>query len=65
MRILENVCRKGIGRNSITCVEHFSWVHKRSIGISGKLKSIVDVHCRKCLEGSSPVQISRTLAERG
>ena len=27
------------------------WDHKRCSGISGKLKSNVDFHCRRCLDG--------------
>ena len=45
------VCRKGVGDNSILCVECLRWVHKRCSGISGKLKSNEDFHCRRCLEG--------------
>ena len=45
------VYRKGVGDNSIRCVECLRWVHKRCSGISGKLKSNVDFHCRRCLEG--------------
>ena len=45
------VCRKGVGDNSIRCMECLRWVHKRCSGISGKLKSNVDFHCRRCLEG--------------
>ena len=45
------VCRKGVGDNSIRCVECLRWVHKRCSGISGKLKSNVDFHYRRCLEG--------------
>ena len=42
---------KGVGDNSILCVECHRWVHKRCSGISGKLKSNVDFHYRECLEG--------------
>ena len=45
------VCRKGVCDNSIFCVECHRWVHKRCSGISEKLKSDVDFHCRRCLEG--------------
>ena len=31
-------------------MEGLRWVHKRYSGISGKLKSDVDFHCRRCLE---------------
>ena len=53
------VCRKGVESNSIRCieclrcVECLGWVHKRCSGISGKLKSNVDFHCRRCLEGEN------------
>ena len=58
MRILEytcypcGVCRKGVSNNSILCVECIRCVHKSCSGISGKLKSNVDFHCRRCLEGN-------------
>ena len=42
------VCRKGVGDNSILCIECFRWVHKRCSVISGKLKSNVDFHFRRC-----------------
>jgi hypothetical protein len=38
------VCRKGVGRNAILCVECLRWVHKRCSGITEKLKSKVDFH---------------------
>ena len=41
--------------NSILCIECLRWVHKRCSGISGKLKSNVDFHCRRCFE-ESPVE---------
>ena len=44
------VRRKGVGDNSILCVECLRWVHKRCSGISGKLKSNADFCCRRCLE---------------
>ena len=43
------VCRKGVASHSIRCVECLRWVHKRCSGISGKLKSNTDFHCRRCL----------------
>ena len=42
---------KGVGVNSIRCIECLGWVHKRCSGISGKLKGNVDFHCNRCLEG--------------
>ena len=54
------VCRKGVASNSIRCVE---WVHKRCSGISGKLKSNNDFHCRRCLEGANGLFQSVLLKE--
>ena len=53
------VCKKGVGGNSIFCVECHRWVHKRCSGISGKLKSNVDFHYGRCMENSL------SFAERG
>ena len=47
-----SVCRKGVGSNSILCKECHSWVHKSCSDISGKLKNIIDIHWKRCLEGS-------------
>ena len=47
------VCRKGVVDSSILCMECRRWVHKRCSGISGKLKSNVDFHCRRCLVGEN------------
>ena len=55
------VCRKGVGDNSIFCVECRRWVHKRYNGISGKLKSNAD--CRRCLEGENGLFQSVLLKE--
>ena len=57
------VCRKGVGDNSIFWVECLRWVHKRCGGISGKLKSNVDFHCRRCLEGENGLFQSVLLKE--
>ena len=57
------VCRKGVGDNSIFCVECRRWVHKRCSDISGKLKSNVDFHCRRCLEGENGLFQSVLLKE--
>ena len=57
------VCRKGVGNNSILCVKCLKWVHKRCSGISGKLKSNVDFHCRRCLEGENGLFQSVLLKE--
>ena len=64
------VCRKGVGDksifcvdNSIFCVECHRWVHKRCSGISGKLKSNADYHCRRCLEDENGLFQSVLLKE--
>ena len=57
------VCRKGVGNNSIFCVECHRWVHKRCSGISGKLNSDADFHCRRCLEGENGLFQSVLLKE--
>ena len=66
LRILEHPCsgcKKEVGDNLVFCVECLRWVHKRCSGISGKLKSNVDFHCRRCLEGENGLSVS--FAERG
>ena len=57
------VCRRRVGDNSIFCVECRRWVHKRCRGISGKLKSNVDFHLRRCLEGENGLFQSVLLKE--
>ena len=57
------VCRKRVGKNSILCVKCHKWVNKRCSGISGKLKSNVDFHCRRCLEGENGLFQSVLLKE--
>ena len=42
-----------LATTQIFCVECHRWVHKRCSGISGKLKSNVDFHCMRCLEGEN------------
>ena len=57
------VCTKGVVDNSIFCVECHRWVHKRCSGISGKLTSNADYHCRRCLEGENGLFQSVLLKE--
>ena len=45
-----DVCRKGVGDNSILCVECLRWVHKSCSGISVKLKSNVVIEPNVKLE---------------
>ena len=44
-------------------MECLRWVHKRCSGISGKLKSNVDSHCRRCLQGENGLFQSVLLKE--
>ena len=48
-----SVCRKGVGSNSICCVDCKSWVHKRCSGILGSLKDLVGFRCKSCVAGGS------------
>ena len=57
------VCRKEVGVNAILCMECLRRIHKRCSGISGKLKSNVDFHCRRCLEGENGLFQSVLLKE--
>ena len=54
------VCRKGVGSNSIKCVNCQKWVHKGCSGISGSLVKVVDFQCRTCME-DSPVQLGQLM----
>ena len=53
------VCRKGVASNSI----RIQSLHKRCSGISGKLKSNIDFHCRRCLESENGLFQSVLLKE--
>ena len=58
------VCRKGVGDNSILCMECLGWVHKKCSGIiAGKLKSNVNFHCRRSLAGENGLFQSVLLKE--
>ena len=62
----EHLCgvhRKGVGHNSILCVECLRWVHKRCSGIVRKLKSNVDFYCKRCLAGENGLFQSVLLKE--
>ena len=43
-----SVCRKGVGVNSVLCSTCSHWVHKRCIGLTGRLKDQAYV-CPRCL----------------
>ena len=55
------VCREfRATQSNVYCLR---WVHKRCSGISGRLKSNVDFHCRRCLEGENGLFQSVLLKE--
>ena len=37
------VCRKGVGSNSILCMQCKFWLHKRCCGVKGGLKKAMEV----------------------
>ena len=39
--------REGVCDNSILCMTRLRWIHKRYNSFSGKLKSNVNLHCRR------------------
>ena len=47
------MCRKGVGDISIKCVACHKRIHKRCSGISGRLRYVADLRCRRCLNGDS------------
>ena len=67
MRILESIHVVFAGRelvdHAILYVECLRWVHKRCSGITGRLKSNVDFHCKRCWEGENGLFQSVLLKE--
>ena len=49
-----NVCRKGVGVNSVFCSTCSHWVHKRCSGLTGRLKDQAYV-CPRCLNLAPPL----------
>ncbi|KAK3868503.1 hypothetical protein Pcinc_026104 [Petrolisthes cinctipes] len=43
-----SVCGKGVGSNSIFCGTCKHWVHKKCIGITGRLKDDKRFMCKRC-----------------
>ena len=54
-KYLCNVCRKRVGRNSISCTSCVPWVHKKCSGIKDRFVDIPDFKCHRCLGLASPV----------
>ncbi len=44
-----SVCRKGVGSNSIECMECKKWIHRKCSGVKGKLMSGMNFRCPVCL----------------
>ena len=44
-----NVCRRGVGINSIFCTSCNAWVYKKCNGIKDKRVDIPDFKCNRCL----------------
>src|SRR6266516_4816423 len=45
------ICRKGVGVNSICCIFCKKWIHKRCSGVGGSLGKMEDFTCRNCIGG--------------
>ena len=53
-----SVCRKGVGRNSLQCMECQKWVHAKCSGIKGKLHKVTGSFiCRTCTNKVNTVTI--------
>ena len=50
-----NVCRKGVGSNSMECAGCSHWVHKKCSGVIGSLKSNPDYRCSRCKGTARPI----------
>ena len=48
-------CKKGVKRNSIFCISCDAWIHKKCIGIKGRLVDVTDSKCRRCLGLERPI----------
>src|SRR3989442_3257271 len=49
------ICRKGVGVNSVCCSSCKKWIHKRCIGVVGSLEKIGNFMCRNCTAGGVKV----------
>ena len=45
------ICRKGVGVNSICCTFCKKWIHRRCSGVVGSLEKMVGFKCRNCSRG--------------
>src|SRR2546425_9504076 len=50
-----DICRKGVGVNSICCSSCKKWIHKGCSGVVGSLQKMVSFTCRNCTEGGAKV----------
>ncbi|XP_052212342.1 uncharacterized protein LOC127831397 [Dreissena polymorpha] len=49
------VRRSGVGVNSVECTKCKLWVHKKCSGIKGRITSIPDYVCLRCLDQARPI----------
>src|SRR5437867_3617047 len=49
------ICRKGVGENSICCSSCKKWIHKRCSGVMGSIQKMVSFTCRNCTEDGARV----------
>ena len=49
------VCCKGVGNNSIECLQCKAWVHKRCSGITGRLVNVRNNICPRVKDNSRPI----------
>ena len=45
------ICRKGVGVNSICCGSFKKWIHKRCSSVVGNIEKLVNFKCRNCAAG--------------
>src|SRR5206468_11232914 len=50
-----DICRKGVGVNSICCSSCKKWIHKRCSSVAGSLQKMVNFTCRNYTEGGAKV----------
>src|SRR5260221_1596979 len=48
-----DICRKGVGSNSICCSKCKQWIHKKCSVVSGRLQDVVGFQCARCARGDS------------
>src|SRR2546425_1757498 len=49
------ICRKGVGLNSVCCSSCKKWIRKRCSGVGAGLQRVLSFTCRNCTEGGAKV----------